>query len=96
MQAPILSFDDDGDIPVPTKKHRRKRRSFRFDLSNVFSVVLEYLTSADIDILDSRDSLILYKPGATSISVERTRKDRFHSALRSVSKVAFSQLGLGK
>lgn len=34
--------------------------------------------------------------GRESISIERTRKERFRHALRTVSKVAFSQLGLGR
>ena len=36
------------------------------------------------------------KSASANISIERTRKDRFRQVLRSVSKVAFSQLGLGK
>ncbi|CAF0854241.1 unnamed protein product [Rotaria sordida] len=77
MHAPILSFDEEGDIPLPTAKHK-------------------HLLSANIPPLsDSRDNLSVSKSGGDSVSVEQTRKEKFRRALRSVSKVAFSQLGLG-
>jgi hypothetical protein len=54
------------------------------------------LSPDDAEILDSRDNLTILKSSGDNISIERTRKDKFRHALRSVSKVAFSQLGLGK
>jgi len=30
MQAPILSFDEEGDIPVPATKHKRMNVFFLF------------------------------------------------------------------
>ncbi len=50
----------------------------------------------DTEIRDSQDTFTILKSADDSISIERTRKDKFRHALRSVSKVAFSQLGLGK
>ena len=47
-------------------------------------------------IIDSRDNLSGSKSLGDSMSTEQTRKEKFRQALRSVSKVAFSQLGLGK
>ncbi|CAF2166519.1 unnamed protein product [Rotaria magnacalcarata] len=77
VQAPILSFDDEGDIPIPEKQKK------------FFS------SSYDGQTNDSRSQLTILKPGPGSVSIERTRKDKFRHALRAVSKVAFSQLGLG-
>lgn len=61
-----------------------KRGDFRF---------LEYLSH---DHGDRRETLMTLKSGSGGVSIERTRKDRFRQAVRSVTKVAFSQLGLGK
>ncbi|CAF1160534.1 unnamed protein product [Adineta ricciae] len=77
MQAPILSFDEEGDIPVPAAKKKR------------------LLSPDSTYVIDSRDNLSGSKSAADSVSIERTRKEKFRHALRSVSKVAFSQLGLG-
>lgn len=55
------------------------------------SIVLGYLSQDDGD---RRGTLMNLK--SANVSIERTRKDRFRQVLRSVSKVAFSQLGLGK
>ncbi|CAF3143707.1 unnamed protein product [Rotaria socialis] len=77
MQAPILSFDDEGDIPVPATKHKN------------------ILSPDGTPLPDSRDNLSVSKSGGDSASIEQTRKEKFRQALRSVSKVAFSQLGLG-
>jgi len=57
---------------------------------------LGFLSPGDAGILDSQDNLTILKSGGDRISIERTRKSKFRHALRSVSKVAFSQLGLGK
>ena len=47
--------------------------------------------------VDSHESFNASKAGGSeTVSLERTRKDKFRRALRSVSKVAFSQLGLGE
>ncbi len=56
--------------------------------------ILGILSSDGTYVTDSGDNLS--KSGGDSISIERTRKEKFRHALRSVSKVAFSQLGLGK
>ncbi|CAF1153553.1 unnamed protein product [Rotaria sp. Silwood1] len=77
MQAPILSFDEEGDIPVPTTKHKR------------------FLSPTHAPLTDSHDNISGSKSGGDSASLEQTRKAKFRHALRSVSKVAFSQLGLG-
>ncbi|CAF1196120.1 unnamed protein product [Rotaria sp. Silwood1] len=77
MQAPILSFDEEGDIPLPDKRSK-------------------FLSSPDdTQASDSANQVTILKPSPGSISIERTRKDRFRHAVRTVSKVAFSQLGLG-
>ncbi|CAF4844833.1 unnamed protein product, partial [Rotaria sp. Silwood1] len=76
MQAPILSFDEEGDIPLPDKRSK-------------------FLSSPDdTQASDSANQVTILKPSPGSISIERTRKDRFRHAVRTVSKVAFSQLGL--
>ncbi|CAF0995578.1 unnamed protein product [Adineta ricciae] len=77
MQAPIVSFDEEGDIPLPAikSKHLLIRDIRHFD--------------------DSGENVTISKAIADEISVERTRKQKFRHALRTVSKVAFSQLGLG-
>lgn len=94
MQAPILSFDEEGDIPLPARKHKRIVLSFRsFPIPFVF---LGFLSPDGTFAIDSGDNLSGSKSGGDSISIERTRKEKFRHALRSVSKVAFSQLGLGK
>jgi hypothetical protein len=56
--------------------------------------ILGILASDGTYATDSGDNLS--KSGGDSESIERTRKEKFRHALRSVSKVAFSQLGLGK
>ncbi|UJR15434.1 hypothetical protein I4U23_002377 [Adineta vaga] len=77
MQAPILSFDEEGDIPVPSIKSKR-------------------LLIRDVPhFSDVGDNVTILKSFEDSISIERTRKQKFRHALRTVSKVAFSQLGLG-
>ena len=45
---------------------------------------------------DRRDTLMTLKSASAGVSIERTRKERFRQAIRSVTRVAFSQLGLGK
>ena len=66
--------------------------------SSSYSIIsISGLFSPDgVFITDSRDNLSGSKSGGDSVSIERTRKEKFRHALRSVSKVAFSQLGLGK
>jgi hypothetical protein len=63
---------------------------------NFIIYILGLLSPHNAQIGDSRDNLSGSKSGGDSVSVERTRKEKFRLALRSVSKVAFSQLGLGK
>ena len=43
-----------------------------------------------------RDDLSAAKSVGDSASIEQTRKEKLRQALRSISKVAFSQIGLGK
>lgn len=93
MQAPILSFDEEGDIPLPATKHKRM-------LNYMIKIIFQVFIFINIgfrspDNVDSRDNISTSKSGGDSISIERTRKERFRHALRTVSKVAFSQLGLG-
>ncbi|CAF3726586.1 unnamed protein product [Adineta steineri] len=77
MQAPILSFDEEGDIPVPAGKQK-------------------HLLSPDSAfVIDSHDNISGPKSGGDNLSMEQTRQEKFRQILRSVSKVAFSQLGLG-
>lgn len=45
--------------------------------------------------IDCRDNSTVSKTDADGVVSERTRKEKFRHAVRSVSKVAFSQLGLG-
>ena len=97
MQAPILSFDEEGDIPVPAAKKKRMYRTAHMNFTTSNFVFLLGLLSPDSSyVIDSRDNLSGSKSAADSVSIERTRKEKFRHALRSVSKVAFSQLGLGK
>ncbi|CAF1114149.1 unnamed protein product [Rotaria sordida] len=77
MQAPILSFDEEGDIPLPDK------------ISKCFFL------PDDAQSIDARNQVTLLKTSPSSISSDTPRKDKFRHALRTVSKVAFSQLGLG-
>ena len=46
--------------------------------------------------IEFRDNRTGSKGSAGNSSIQRTRKEKFRHALRSVSKVAFSQLGLGQ
>ncbi len=94
MQAPILSFDEEGDIPIPTIKGKRKywEDFYLFDRL----LCLDFFPSGDAELLSSRETIKILKAGDDKISIERTRRDKFREAFRSVSKVAFSQLGLGK
>ena len=55
---------------------------------------LGFLSPDGTFAIESGDSAS--KSGGDTVSIERTRKEKFRHALRSVSKVAFSQLGLGK
>jgi hypothetical protein len=57
--------------------------------------LLGFLSPDAARMLDSRETLTISKSVADSISIERTKRDKFRHALRSISKVAFSQLGLG-
>ena len=50
----------------------------------------------DVHMDYSRSQPKIFKSSPDSVSVERTRQDKFRRAFRTVSKVAFSQLGLGK
>jgi len=68
----------------------------KFFFKNLIYFFLGLLSNDDTRILDSRDNLAISKSMADSLSIERTRKDKFRHAIRTVSKVAFSQLGLGK
>ncbi len=65
----------------------------KFFFKNLIYFFLGLFSNDDTRILDSRDNL---KSMADTLSIERTRKDKFRHAVRTVSKVAFSQLGLGK
>jgi len=92
MQAPILSFDEEGDIPLPATKNKRMNFYNVEISSNIY--ILGFLSPDRT--FDSPDTLSATKSGGDSVSIERTRKEKFRHALRSISKVAFSQLGLGK
>jgi hypothetical protein len=95
MQAPILSFDEEGDIPLPTIKHKRmKSFYFRIKITSIH-YISGFLSPNTAFLIDSRDNLSASKSGGDSASIERTRREKFRHALRSISKVAFSQLGLG-
>lgn len=58
-------------------------------------IILGMLSPDGLHLVDSRDNLSGSKSAGDSASVEQTRREKFRHALRSVSKVAFSQLGLG-
>ncbi|CAF0985054.1 unnamed protein product [Adineta steineri] len=77
IQAPILSFDEEGDIPLPAIKSKR----FLSDDHTYFS--------------ESKDNLTISKSITDGISIEKTRRQKIQDAIKTVSKVAFSQLGLG-
>jgi len=89
--------------------HLTKKETFHYQQPNINVCIVCYnikinsiiyiigLLSPDTAfITDSPDNLSESKSAADSASIERTRKEKFRHALRSVSKVAFSQLGLGK
>lgn len=46
--------------------------------------------------IEGRENRTGSKASTGTTLIERTRKEKFRHALRSISKVAFSQLGLGK
>ncbi len=69
---------------------------FNFNIKiNSIIYILGFLSPDNALINGSRDTFSASKSGGDSVSIERTRKEKFRHALRSISKVAFSQLGLG-
>lgn len=65
-------------------------------MNYLYRIDLGFLSSDDVQIVDSRSQLSITKTSPANSTIERTRKDRVRHALGTASKVAFSQLGLGK
>ncbi|CAF4353584.1 unnamed protein product [Rotaria socialis] len=86
------------DLPfiyaIPQQRRSETNTSVIFALGETFNYSI-FPSSYDGQPNDSGNQLTILKPGPGSVSIERTRKGKFRHALRTVSKVAFSQLGLG-
>ncbi|CAF0806099.1 unnamed protein product, partial [Didymodactylos carnosus] len=85
MSAPILSFDDEGDIPVPKIQRGMYPKEKYHDADSKETVDNSKRPTTDGQY---------YRDDEIS-SEKATRKEKCRHCLRVVSKITFSQLGLG-